>query len=94
MNTPTEETNLSVLVKVTREQQIEIEDICFKDGIGISQYFIGLHEADKERKLRTKQTIDVANKTVGIPNKPKFKTPAKIKKSKLVLKGKIKRGKR
>ena len=45
------ETNINILLEnVTREQQIEVEDICFRDGLTITQYFIGLHNDAQLRK--------------------------------------------
>ena len=100
MNTPIEDTKLSVLVKVTREQQIEIEDICFKEGMGISQYLIGLHELSKKGFVIADKTVGIGklkklpNGTVELSKTPEFKTPAKIIKRKPVLKRKIKIGKK
>ena len=45
------ETNINILLEnVTREQQIEVEDICFREGLTITQYFIGLHNDAQLRK--------------------------------------------
>jgi len=42
--------DIKLLVEVTRDQQIEIEDLCTREGLSISKYFIGLHEADKLKR--------------------------------------------
>jgi len=56
------DSNIKILVEVTREQQLEIEDICHRDGLGISQYMIGLHEGEKIKR---------ANRQAALNNPPK-----------------------
>ena len=47
------ETNINILLEnVTREQQIEVEDICFREGLTITQYFLGLHIEKIEKELK------------------------------------------
>lgn len=45
--------DIKILIEVTRDQQIEVEDYCFREGMTISQYFMGLHEGQK-RKLSSR----------------------------------------
>lgn len=42
--------DIKLLVEVTRDQQIEIEDLCTREGLSISGYFIGLHEGEKRKR--------------------------------------------
>jgi len=62
------ETNINILLEnVTREQQIEIEDICFREGFTITQYFIGLHN---DAQLRKEAIKDNESNIVGEAVKP------------------------
>lgn len=50
--------DIKILVEVTREQQLEIEDICHRDGLGISQYLIGLHEGEKQKRANRQAALN------------------------------------
>jgi len=39
---------VNLLVQCTREQQIEIENICVTKNLSISEYFMNLHEVRKK----------------------------------------------
>jgi len=47
--------DIKLLVEVTRDQQIEIEDLCTREGLSISKYFIGLHEGAKRKGAAKKE---------------------------------------
>lgn len=35
--------DINLILSVTREQQVAIEEYCINSGLSISQYFLGLH---------------------------------------------------
>jgi len=64
------ETNINILLEnVTREQQIEVEDICFREGLTITQYFLGLHNDSQLRKEAIKDNSFIKDEKLFPPSK-------------------------
>ena len=40
---------INIMIQVTHEQQVEIEEYCRKNGLTLTQYFVNLHN---ERKIQ------------------------------------------
>lgn len=53
---------IKLLVEVTRDQQIEIEDLCTREGLSISKYFMGLHEGHKRKEEQKKAVLSEEEK--------------------------------
>ncbi len=56
-------TNINMLITVTREQQIEIEEYCTNVSMSTSEYFLSLHEqfqkyVDKPSEIITPNKVD------------------------------------
>jgi hypothetical protein len=45
------EPEAKMVIGVTRAQQVEIEEHCIRTGLDFGQYFLGLHEEDKRKRL-------------------------------------------
>lgn len=43
------ESEINIVIKANRRQQIEIEEYCINEGLSFSQYFMKLHEERKNR---------------------------------------------
>lgn len=43
--------DINLMLTVTREQQVAIEEYCINSGLSISQYLIGLHNEFEARSL-------------------------------------------
>ena len=60
-----------MVIGVTRAQQVEIEEHCIRLGLDFGQYFLGLHEEDKRKRLmrEAQARLPVEDHSVGIePN--------------------------
>jgi hypothetical protein len=61
---------VSLILKITRQQQIEIEEYCLCNGKTFSEYFVGLHEENFRGKLEDLLPVmetDPAKKQRGRP---------------------------
>lgn len=48
--------DISMIITVTREQQIAIEEYCVNAGLTISQYLVGLHNAFQYKVVPAPET--------------------------------------
>lgn len=53
-----EESNVKILINVTRSQQIDVEEICCRIGMDISDYFMKLHEERKQKENNANDCIE------------------------------------
>ncbi len=51
--------DINLILSVTREQQVAIEEYCINSGLSISQYFLGLHN-----KFQTAEKYPLPTKCV------------------------------
>lgn len=64
--------DINVILSVTREQQVAIEEYCINSGLSISQYFLGLHNKFQiaEKYPLPKQTKSKEELLEQFPEKP------------------------
>lgn len=42
---------VKLLIELSQEKQIEIEEMCHREGLTFSKYFLDLHENEQKRKF-------------------------------------------
>lgn len=72
--------DVNVLIKVTRAEQIEIEEYCINAGKKISDYFIELHRAFQKSQPKKAEAVEDWVKDMEMPETVQGQMPKKVKK--------------
>lgn len=72
--------DINVMIKVTRQEQIEIEEYCINAGKKISDYFIELHRAFQKSQPKKAEPLENWVKDMDSPDTVESQMPRKVKK--------------
>lgn len=53
--------SIKLLISVTRDQQIAVEQACLNEGKTLSEYFMSLHEKSLKKEMPDVSQIEVQN---------------------------------
>ncbi len=54
---------IKILIEVSRDQQIEIEDLCVREGKTLSEYFLDLHLEKNRKNIHSNGSMEGGGQT-------------------------------